>query len=208
MTIFIKSFTDLSKFVLWADAEEGKRARLVFSFRDGNPRLTVYTGIPGKEGVISFPSDIPTMVYLLTIIKDIANAEPNAKQTINSMTNVYVDNKATAEKKVLSTLYIGKSKDGIVYLSLISEDKPKIIFTIKPSIYHVIKDKDGNAVNESVISSKMAIGIADFLLNIVSNVMLEYTKEEYSTTRKPTPIKESVTNNAVPGTAELDEITL
>lgn len=208
----VKTFADIGKFILWADLEEGKedskKAKLIFSFRDGNPRFTVYTGVPGKDGVISFPSDIPTMTYIFQLIKEAATAEPDFKQVVSSLTSVYVDNKPTNEKKVLSNLYIGKSKEGIVYLSLIMEGKPKIIFTIKPSAFHVFKDKDGNLIKDSIVSAKMAIGISNFLLNIMSSVIMEYTKEEYNTIKKPNPIKSMSVEVGTGGITELDDISM
>ena len=141
----IKTYYDISKLVIWgddsSDGENGnKRPRMVFSFRDGNPRITVYTGITGQNGVISFPSDYPTMVAIVNILKDVIVSEPGNKFSISSLTNVYENNKPTKEKKIVSTLYIGKSKDGLIYFSVIAENKPKLVFTIKPSPFHVFKD--------------------------------------------------------------------
>jgi hypothetical protein len=193
MSDLYKTYYDISKLVIWGEADASStdsKPRLVFSFRDGNPRLTVYTGVMGSAGVISFPSDYPTMVSILNLLKDVVKAEPGAKYTIDSLTNVYVDNKPTSDKRVVGTLHIGKTKDGIIYFSVTAEDRPKIIFPIKKSPYHAYRDANKNDVPDSVISARMAEGIADLYLNILSIAILNYTNEEYSKgERKPTPIR-------------------
>lgn len=206
MGIYFDKYIDISKVTLWADSNTENKARLVFGFRDGNPRITVYTGITGKEGVISFPSDIPTMVYILNLIKEVAKAEPGYKQQVQSLTTVYVDNKPTNDKKVLSTLFIGKSKEGIVYISLIMEDKPKIVFPIKPSPYHVFKDGEGNFIDDKILSEKLAISIADVMLNVIGTFIVDITEDEYTSKRKPTLIKGRISNEL--SVEELDNLSI
>lgn len=206
MGIYFDKYIDISKITLWADSNTENKARLVFGFRDGNPRITVYTGITGKEGVISFPSDIPTMVYILNLIKEVAKAEPGYKQQVQSLTTVYVDNKPTNDKKVLSTLFIGKSKEGIVYISLIMEDKPKIVFPIKPSPYHVFKDGEGNFIDDKILSEKLAISIADVMLNVIGTFIVDITEDEYTSKRKPTLIKGRISNEL--SVEELDNLSI
>lgn len=196
--MLIKTYVDVAKFVIWADSEDGNnsRARLVFSFRDGMPRMTVYTGVTGPGGVISFPSDYPTMSAIMVYLKEVANGEAGGKMLVETLTNVYENNVATSAKKVVSTLHIGKSKEGVVYLSILSDSKNKIIFTIKPGQYTVFRDSEKNIIPNSIISVRMAIGIADMVLNIISSMVVNYTTEEYETVRKPMPIKSMQTATA------------
>lgn len=182
MSQLYKKYYDVARLVIWGDDDEdnNRKARLVFGFRDGNPRITVYTGAMGLEGMIAFPTDAPTMVTILNYLKDIAKSEPGTKMSFDSLTTVYENNKPTKEKKVLSTLYIGKSKEGLIYLSVMSENRPKLIFTIKSSPYHAFRDTDKNIIPESKISEAMAIGIADTALNIIAQALVQYTNEEYT----------------------------
>ncbi|NTV78186.1 MAG: hypothetical protein HGA25_03340 [Clostridiales bacterium] len=192
MSNLVKTYYDLSKLVIWGDdSDEGdqKRPRLVFGFRDGNPRITVYTGVPGQNGVIAFPSDYPTMVACMNMLKEVVAGAAGTKFSIDSMGTVYENNKPTKDKRVVATLYIGKSKEGIVYFSVMTENKPKLIFSIKPSPFHVFRDADKNVIPESVMSCKLARGIADIVIDIIGGILQAYTAEEYTTVRKPTPIK-------------------
>jgi len=201
MSNLYQKYYDISKLVIWGDSDStdqsSKRPRLVFSFRDGNPRISVYTGNSGVEGIISFPSDIPTMVSAMSMLKDVANGPNGNKVAIDSLTVNYVNNKPTNEKKLVSTLYIGKSKEGLVYLSVITEGKPKLVFSIKPSQYHTFKDSEKNVISDSVISPMMAKGIADVVLNVVSNILITYTNEEYNNSgRKQSSTKPNTSNGA------------
>lgn len=197
MSNLVKTYYDLSKIVIWGDdSAEGdqKRARLVFGFRDGNPRITVYTGVTGPGGVISFPSDYPTMVACMNMLKEVTTSINGTKFSIESLTTIYEDNKPTKEKRTVATLYIGKSKDGIIYFSVISEGKPKLVFSIKPSPYHIFRNGDKNVIPDSEMSCRLAGGIADLILNIIADILQAYTAEEYATVRKPVPIKSQQIN--------------
>lgn len=177
----VQKYMDISKVVIWGEQNEsGKNPRLILSFRDGNPRFVVYTGNQGSDSVINFPSDVPTMVSILNTLKDVVKSEPGTQFSFDSLTNVYQDNRPTKEKRVVSTLYLGKSKEGYVYLSIISEGKPKLVFTIKKSDYHKFKDSNKNEISDAKVSEMLANGIADTFLNLISTVILQYTVEEYT----------------------------
>lgn len=209
----VNKYYDLSKLVIWGDDtgdEATRRSRLVFSFRDGNPRITVYSGIIGKDGVISFPSDHPTMVTAMSLLKDAAMGEPGTKFTIDSLTYVYENNKPTKEKRIVSTLHIGKSKDGLMYFSVIMDNKPKLVFTLKPAQFHVFRDKDKNVMSDSVISVKMALGLADMVLEVISKILVDYTNDEYDTgPRKPQLVKGNQTvSEPKTNIEELDDLAI
>lgn len=185
MTQYYKKYFDVSKLVIWGDqdasADTRNRPRMVFGFRDGNPRFTVYAGGSGIENMITFPADAPNMAAVLMLLKDVAVGQVDSeKYAIDSLTAVYENNKPTLNKKVVSTLYIGKSKEGLVYFSVITEGRPKLVFTVKPSPYHAFRDGSKNPVPDAVISEKMTLGLADMMLNAITTVMLAYSQEEYS----------------------------
>lgn len=215
MSKIYQTYYDVSRFVLWADNpnEEGKRARFVLSFRDGNPRFVVYTGGLGKDGIINFPMDIIHLTAVMNCLKDAANGPPENQTSIDSLTTVYENDKPTKQKKVLSTLVMGKSKEGIVYICIVAEARPKVVFPIKPSPFHIFRNSNKEVISDSVISKNMALGIADVVLDTIARVMIDYTNEEYNDGgRKPTPIN---TNNnkggnsnkpAAPQFTDLDDI--
>ena len=181
MARLYKTYYDIGKIVIWGEeGDQNRRPKLVLSFRDGNPRITVYTGVQGPEGVISFPSDYATMSAVVNLLKEVAKAPPGTKYSVDSLTTLYENNQPTNQKRLVSVLYIGKSKEGLVYLSVIAENRPKLVFTIKPSPYHVFRDENKNELPQEKISSMLAEGIAELIMNVISNILVDYTEEEFN----------------------------
>ena len=176
----VSKFYDISRFVIWGDEinEESRKSRLIISFKNGNPRFTVYTGIKGPGSIIQFPCDAVHMVTIAVLLKEVADSEPGEKIAVTSKTTKYVDDRPTKELELVSTLYIGKSKDGIVYFSIISENKPKLIFTLKPSRFHTFLNGEGVQIPDSEISKKMAKAIGESIANLVTIGIMQYTSEE------------------------------
>lgn len=204
MSHHYKKYYDVSRLIIWGDAaadgDQRSRPRLVFGFRDGNPRFTVYAGGTGVENIIAFPSDCATMVGVMYLIKEIIKGPAGEKFAIDSLTSVYVDNKPTSEKRVVGTLYVGKSKEGLIYFSVLAEGKPKMVFTIKTSPYHAFRDGNKNPVPEAKVSECIAMGLVDTMLDVIGQVMVDYTNEEYAEGgRKQGVIK----SNGGPGTVSV-----
>ncbi|MDD2819156.1 MAG: hypothetical protein PHN51_10255 [Candidatus Nanopelagicales bacterium] len=190
--LIYKTYYDLAKVVLWADspvAEDGKRASFKLGFRDGNPRFTVNTGIQGREGMITFPMDIPHFVMVMTMLVDLAEkGQPGDRVPITSEATAWENNKPTDRKEIKALLTMGITGEGIVYIGLTANEKPKIVFPFKPSKYHEVRD--GNKpVDQSVVSRTMAKGIANMFTTAVGVAMVNYTNEEYTHgIRKPMPL--------------------
>lgn len=187
-----KTYYDINRLCIWADSEGAepgaKRARMVFSLRDGNPRITVYTGETG--GVISFPCDPLFFGGFLETLKFIVEAPNGTRESIESLSVIYEDNKPTNQLRVVATLHVGKSKDGIIYLSVMTEGKPKLAFTLKTSPYHVFRGEDKNPLPADVLSKRLALGLINTLYPLLANYVQQYTNEEYTHgERKPAEIK-------------------
>lgn len=192
MSYFYGQFRDLSRIVFWGEGPvEGKQARLVFSTRDGQPRVTVYTGVQGKTGVISFPTDIPTFTAVLTRLKEIAEGPLDREviEKVTSKTNTYENDKRTNQKRVVSTLNYGRLKNGVMFLCLTAEEMPKIVFEIKPSEWHDFLNSDGTEIDVRQLSKIYTVSIANLLLGAVSTLVMTYTQEEAKETGRSTPIK-------------------
>lgn len=188
--LIYKTFYDFEGLVLWADspdAEEGKRASLKLSFRDGKPRFVVSTGMAsGRDGMINFPMDIPHFVAVMNLLKDVANGPKGNIIHVDSSGSVYENNKPTSQLEVKATLHFGKTVQGVTYISITAENKPKIIFPFQPSRYHEFRNTDKSKLDPELVSKSMTCGLVDMLLSSVAQLMVNYTNEAYETgTRKP-----------------------
>lgn len=178
----VKTFIDVAKIVLWAESpvDDAKRARLQVGLRDGNPRIVVYTGGKGKESILNFPMSIMDTVSIMNILKDIARGENEKMITAVARGAVWKDDKPTNEVKDIASLHIGKSKEGLVFLSVVQEGRPKIVFPFRNSNFMNYRDQTKQPVSESYFSEKMAVGLADLVLEVCAALVLNYTQEEYT----------------------------
>lgn len=177
-----KTYYDISKLTIWGDNDPdnpGNKPRLVFSFRDGMPRVTVYTGVTGPNGVISAASDYPNFMVVCDLLEEVANGPDGVQYAGDSLSLKWENDKPTNQKYVTGTLYLGKSKEGLVYISVMAEGKPKIVFTLKNSDFHAWRDKNKQPVPESKLSCIMARGFARMFRDILSRSAVDYTNEEY-----------------------------
>lgn len=180
-----KTFYDVPKLTVWGDSidsEGGKgRARLSFGFRDGNPRFIVNTGeATGGAGMIIFPMDFMTFGGVCEVIDRIIQAEPGAKCSITSLGVKYENDQPTKEKRLVATFYVGKTKEGVVYFSVISDDKPKLVFPLKTSPFHQWFGNDREQLSEAEVSAILAKGFVRNMSELASHALLVYTSEEYA----------------------------
>lgn len=182
----VGTYYDLSKFVLWGDGnvndEAKSKPRLQVSFRDGLPRLTVYTGLDMPNGIITFPCDHATFFGILELWETVVKGEPGISYEVTSNTMKWENGERTNEKITVSTLHIGKNKDGVNFLAVIAQDRPKIVFPIKGADFHgFINSSDKSEIKPSVVSDLVTMGLIRSFRIIVSNMAVEYTKQDYST---------------------------
>lgn len=172
-----KKYADIGRINIWGEElGNGKRPRLAFGFRDGNPRIIIYTGEQGPQAVITYGMDYTNFGYFLETFKSVIEGPDGTKESMDSI----LPAQDGMPEKNIGVLHAGKTKDGIVYLSVIAEGKPKLVFTIKSSKFHRYFDASKNPVEESVISKRMAISLYNYLYNIASKVAVDYMVEEYT----------------------------
>lgn len=184
MNFLSKTYFDTPLLVLWGDPlSEGDRSpRFSFGFRDGRPRFFVNTGVSGKENretMILFPADVPIMTSCMLMLTDIANGPNDTKFVNESIGNVWDDGKPTKEKKVRASLIAGKTKEGMVYITVIAEGFPKIIFPFKTSDYTAFRNANKELIPAADISVKLALAYSEQVRLLISQCILLHAKEEY-----------------------------
>lgn len=186
-----KTYYDVARLVIWGEqGENSRRPRMVFGFRDGNPRVIVYTGETGPAAVLTFGAEHLTFGTFLETVNAVISAEPGTKFQIDGLSPIWEDNKPTDQLKLLSSLFVGKSREGVIYFSVLMEGKPKLVFSLKPSVYHKFYDGTKNLLTDADVSVRMATSLVKFLYGVVTNLLVNYTDEEYDHgPRKPAPIK-------------------
>lgn len=182
MSHLLKTFFDAPLLVMWGEknSDDGKSPRLAFGFRDGRPRITVNTGVQGREGMIIFAADVANMTAMMLYLNDVANGPADAQIINDSLAPVYVENKPTSEKKIKGSLILGKTKDGVVYITVVAENFPKLVFPFKPSQWHIFRDGVTKAVlSPADVSVKMALGYSEQVRNLITTAIYNHACEEY-----------------------------
>lgn len=163
---------EIDRLSLFAPALEGetRSPRLAWCIYKGNPRLTVFTNTKSdsvSNGVISAPMDPRTFFTFLERLKQLADGEPGKKGKISCMTTGRDENgngSATGEKVLLSELVYGKDDQGIVWISIVAKDRPRIKFEHHISDFHEIFHGDGSPCSKSessVAHAKATIRLAE-----------------------------------------------
>jgi hypothetical protein len=178
---------DIKRLVLFTDGEGDRRARFQFSVREGYPRLTVFTGPKGREGIITGPIDLDGLFVFTSKLREIADGPKNEKFAMVLKTMLYEDNKPTKQKQVASTLFCGKDEEGVVWVGLQAEGKPKLKFNFVLSDFMELKKMDGNIATKDELSPIVAKSYAKMMEDIMPYYIMKTSMQDHFGGSKPTP---------------------
>lgn len=152
-------------------AKPGQRMpKLSWSVNFGHPRITVYTNDPSIEdkehnfGRIQARLDIPTFQSFLELLDSCTLSlgqakDPEAhgpvKYVVKNM-RPWVDSKRVENPEVINEIFVGRDKEGTVWMSVIEENKPKIKFEFKLSDWHGLYNGQGEPFTTAQMSSIVA----------------------------------------------------
>lgn len=197
MTGMYNTYYDISKLTLWGDRRDGQISpRLTLSFRDGNPRFVVYTGDKDVKP-INFPADFIIMETVLDRFRQIIDGPNGIKTSITSLGAKYDDNnRRTNEKRLVSTLYIGKNKEGIVYMLIKEESKPDIVFAFRKNEWHGFMDESSQEIPEATLSKYFAKAFVELTSRALGYFIGKYTEDAFTHGEyKPGVINRDFNNN-------------
>ena len=162
---------EILRFSMFTDAPgvEGKRSRLAWSVRDGNPRVTVYTNIPTdtiQKGVLSAPMNPETFFIFLDLFEKVALGDNGIKYKIDCYTSFRKEDGTYTDKTLQSELWFGKDDQGVIWISVNAPSRPKIKFDFKVYDYHKIYKGDGTQISESEASALQALAVIKAMRNI------------------------------------------
>lgn len=176
-------FINFLKFDLYAETPNvpGRRSKLSFGVRDGNPRITVFTNDPSdtiNKGVIYAPFSPEVFLAFLDMFEKAILNGNDTKYKIDCLTYARDESgKADLTTKVpTSQLWFGKDKTGICWMSVVSGNRPKIPFQFKLSEFHNFYHANGEKFSESENSDVVALATVRGLRQIIHNMIAEYSK--------------------------------
>ena len=176
----------LGKDVIDEKTQEKDRPTVRWSMRGNYPRATVFTSsnLQDKEGKFDYnkmiiaPFDILTIQLFINQVKELLDKkEKSSYKEINCLNTKFKDGERTNEKFVQATVRVGIDKDGVAYLVVMAEGKPKIKFDILPPEWFEFKDDNGDIITHP---SKLSREYAKVYIRTLE-LLLESEVENYKT---------------------------
>ena len=209
----------LDKLSLYAvvDTETKRHARLTWAIRNGYPRLIVYTnhleyGASNlRDAIIAAPMDIVTFNAFLDIFSKVIDGEKDKKYKIDCFNYVWKNNQRTDEKRLVSSVIVGKDKEGVIWLSVITEDKPKIKFSIILSDFHMFYKTHGDDLKKdeaSHIAAKAYLRIVKSVFDKLIGDDIIDTGKVYENTPPPPKTKTLPQTKVAETSSELEEFVM
>lgn len=161
---------------------KGKYAQLSWDLYMNNPRIVVRTNDPSEAnpsknyGRIQAAMSIPGLFALIELMKNAIASTEEWKEKIENSSHPYVDGKRSMEVKPDTDVWVGKDRDGCVYISVISkkEDRPIIKFVFGPpdQRYEKYFHSNGNPFTRSEVSALYANAYVHMLQHLFGNVIV------------------------------------
>lgn len=166
----------LDRYTLFASANNaaGRRARLVWSVRDGLIRATVFTNDPADSDpkqMISLPIDASVFGSLMDLVVRCARSKEETRFIADIFAPVRDDAKKIVDKSNIGQVLVGRDADGIVWMSLQVEGRPKVKCVFSPGNFVTFKKADGTEFAQNEASSLYAIGYTEMLRSTMNHLV-------------------------------------
>jgi len=168
---------------------ENDRPTLRWSMRAGYPRATVFTSnnIMSTDGKMDYnkmiiaPFDIISLNLFLTLSTEVLDKkEKSSYREVNCLNTKFENGVRSNEKYVQATVRIGLDAEGVAYIMVKDNTKPKIKFDILPPEWLEFKDDNGDAITHpSKLSRVYAKAYIKMLENLLASEMDDFKKIEH-----------------------------
>ena len=145
-----------------------KNARLSTGYYRNCPTINVWTADPedrAREKVTNYGKiiatfDIRHFCILMEFIRELAlDPTLETKRKVSGKAYLFPNGKRTDNPVLISETYVGKDKDGLMFISVIAKDRPIIKFIFDGNTYQFnsIAHSDGSPLTKQEISKYDAI---------------------------------------------------
>lgn len=156
--------------------EQGKTATLIWGLVKNNPRITVWTRDSqdmtekNGNGRIQAELDSPILLSIIETLDKLINEAPGTRYKLENSNFTWFGGKRSDAPAVLTELWVGKDKEGYVYLSLTAPNRPIIKFRIAPSSFHTWYTHSGEKVSPEELCKTYVKGYLNILRGIYNHL--------------------------------------
>lgn len=188
--VVIVKFTPLT---LRKQYDDGDYALLSWSTRGAYPRITVFTSNKVKTESFDYGRmiiakfDYNMMNSFLSSFETVIDGPVDNKVQFNCFDNKFVNNQRTDEIELISTITIGKNKEGIIFLAVTAEGKKKVAFELTMQKWHTVSVNGEPLTDPASLSKLMAKGYLRTAKKLLGYQLVNDTmKPETPAVTKPT----------------------
>lgn len=158
--------------------QEGRVATLVWNVQNNYPRVSVFThdikdeGPETAGGRITANLDFPVFYSLCEMFRKLASSPKSAWEEngisyrIDNDNFTYENNVRSEKPTKVNELWVGRDKEGSIWISVLANNRPKIRFHLAPSNWHHFHHGNGTPLTKSENSEIFAKGYARMLETI------------------------------------------
>lgn len=154
----------------------GKNATLKFNIITNYPRIDVYTNDdndPKNKEPIRAALDQSSFFIFLTLLEKAANAKDKFEETIENRGHTFFGGKRSEKPEVLSRLTVGKDDKGVVFITVVAKNRPKIKFPVLPTNWNNLVDSQtGEKIGEAKASFYTALAWKDLLSHMMGTYLV------------------------------------
>lgn len=156
--------------------EPSKKASLVWSLVSNNPRIVVYTNepdVPAEKAKINANLDLPVFFTMLEVLNQIIEGPNGRQEMVQNKNFIFPGGKRSEKPVVTSKICIGKNEEGVVWISVVAKDSPKIQFPFTVSDFHQFQHADGTPYTKAENSVVAARGYMRLLQLLMTQVAVD-----------------------------------
>lgn len=187
-----KNALDNTKLRMVGAKKEGAKSPPTLSWQvvNNNPWITVYSNDPEDaedNGRITAKLDITACYGLLELFREVINGPRDSKFNMENKNFKYYGNQRSEAPTVVSSVYLGKTADGVVWISVTAPNRPRIKFEFDFGDYHKVFNSDGNAISREHSSKLIASSYLRMLESFIATIYVSGYKhpESKEQTRRP-----------------------
>jgi len=158
--------------------DTSKNSTLMWMLVANNPRMVVWTNDPNDTGEangygkITANLDAAIFTMFLNMLGEIIEKEGEQKEYVTCMNYIFPGGKRSDRPVLVSTLYCGKDKEGMIWVSLVAKNRPIIKFVFGENEFHHFFNGDGTPADKAKVSQRYARAYIRLLYGLMEHLMV------------------------------------